>query len=88
MDQPDLDLLDAVLTMTIAVANGDQEAVELFLRENDPATLALTGADVIWRMAAALGQKFTPPRSPLQMIHIFAQAMRGLDDEFDAPDPS
>jgi hypothetical protein len=80
MDQPDLDLLDAILSMSIAVAAGDEEAVEFFLRSHDPALLALAGADVIWRMANALGQKVTPPRSPLQVIHVFAQALRTSAD--------
>jgi hypothetical protein len=81
MDQPDLELLDAVLTMTIATGAGDEEAVELFLRGHDPAHLAVAGADVIWRMATALGQKVTPPRSALQVIHAFAQALRETGDE-------
>jgi hypothetical protein len=76
----DLDLLDAILSMAIAAGNGDEEAVELFLRSHDPAELAIAGTDVIWRMAAALGQKITPPRSPLQVIHAFSQALRSAGD--------
>jgi hypothetical protein len=84
MDQPDLELVDAVLSLTIAVAAGDDEAVELLLRAHDPADVAVTGGHVIWRMAAALGQLVDPKRSPPQMIHVFARALRepggGLDD--------
>ncbi|HET9771754.1 MAG TPA: hypothetical protein VFS16_12760 [Acidimicrobiia bacterium] len=76
MDQPDPDVLDAVLSMALAAGVGDDEAVELLLRGNDPADLAVVGADVIWRMAAAVGQLVEPKRSPPQMIHAFAQALR------------
>jgi hypothetical protein len=76
MDQPDADVLDAVLSMALAAGIGDDEAVEVFLRGSDPADLAVAGADVIWRMAAALGQLVEPKRSPPQMIHAFAQALR------------
>lgn len=81
MERPDPDVVDAVLTMTIAFATGDDEAVELLLRSHDPADLAIAGADVIWRMAAALGQKMTPSRSPLQIIHVVAQALRGTGED-------
>jgi hypothetical protein len=76
MDQPDPDVLDAVLSLSIAVATGDKEAVEIFLRSHDPEELAIAGGEVIWRMATALGQMVEPTRSPPQMIHVFAQAFR------------
>lgn len=76
MDQPDREHVDAVLSMTIAAAAGDDEAVQMFLRGNAPEDLAFAATDVIWRMAVALGQKLDPPRSPLQIIHAFAQALR------------
>jgi phenylpyruvate tautomerase PptA (4-oxalocrotonate tautomerase family) len=79
MEQPKPDVVDAVLSLTLAVAAGDDEAVEVLLRSHDPADLAIAGSHVIWRMAAALGQMVEPPRSPPQMIHIFAQAMKGPD---------
>lgn len=82
MDRPTPDSLDAVLSLALAVAAGDKEAVEVFLRANEPADLAVAGADVIWRMAAALGQLVEPRRSPPQMIHVFAQALR--DEDADA----
>jgi hypothetical protein len=82
MDHPDPDVLDAVLSMAIAAGNGDEEAVEVFLRVAEPADLAVVGAELIWRMATALGQLVDPPRSAPQMIHVFAQAMRGGSDEF------
>ena len=76
MDRPDPDDLDVVLSLALAVAAGDDEAVEVFLRGNEPADLAVAGADVIWRMAGALGQLVEPNRSAPQMIHVFAQALR------------
>ena len=79
MEQPDPDALDAVLSLSIAVAAGDDDAVELFLRSHEPDELAIAGGHVIWRMAAALGQLVDPPRSPPQMIHVFAQALREPD---------
>ena len=84
MEQPKPDVVDAVLSLTLAVAAGDDEAVEVLLRSHDAADLAIAGGHVIWRMAAALGQMVEPPRSPPQMIHIFAQVMKepnqGLGD--------
>jgi hypothetical protein len=85
MVQPeDPDVVDAVLSLTLAIAAGDDEAVELLLRSHDPADLANAGSHVIWRMATALGQLVEPKRSPPQMIHAFARALRepgrGLDD--------
>lgn len=82
MEQPDPDVLDAVLSLTLAVAAGDKEAVEVFFRSHDPADLAIAGSHVIWRMAAALGQMVEPTRSPPQMIHVFAQALRGAGPDF------
>ncbi|HEY4409200.1 MAG TPA: hypothetical protein VGO87_04920 [Acidimicrobiia bacterium] len=76
MDRPDPDSLDAVLSLALAIAAGDEEAIEMFLRANEPADLAVAGADVIWRMAGALGQLVEPSRSAPQMIHVFAQALR------------
>jgi hypothetical protein len=76
MDNPDPEALDAVLSMALATGNGDEEAVEVFLRANDPAHLALAGADIIWRMAIALGRLVSPERSAPQIIHVFAQALR------------
>lgn len=76
MDQPDPAALDAVLSLSIAVAAADEEAVELFLRSHEPDELAIAGGEVIWRMATALGQLVEPKRSPPQMIHVFAQALR------------
>jgi hypothetical protein len=73
---PDPEVLDVVLSLALAVAAGDEEAVEVFLRANDPADLAVAGADVIWRMATALGRLVDPERSAPQMIHVFAQALR------------
>jgi len=72
----DPDVIDAVLSLTLAVAAGDDEATEVLLRGHDPADLAIAGGRVIWRMATALGQMVEPQRSPPQMIHVFAQAMR------------
>lgn len=83
MEQLDPELVDAALSMTLAVAAGDDEAVEVLLRSHDPADLAIVGARVIWRMAAALGQMVEPKRSPPQMIHVFSQAMRHSDDGSD-----
>jgi hypothetical protein len=84
MEQPDPDVLDAVLSLSLAVAAGDKEAVEVFFRSHDPADLAIAGGHIIWRMATALGQMVEPNRSPPQMIHVFAQALRepaqGFDD--------
>lgn len=85
MEQPDPDVVDAVLSLTLAVAAGDDEAVEVLLRANDPGDLAITGSHVIWRMAAAVGQMVEPTRSPPQMIHVFAQALREPADEGGAP---
>lgn len=76
MDQPDPDVLDAVLSLSIAVAAGDEEATEIFVRGHDPEDLAIAAGHVIWRMATALGQMVEPKRSPPQMIHVFAQALR------------
>jgi hypothetical protein len=76
MEQPDPDVVDAVLSLTLAVAAGDDEAVEVLLRSHDPADLAIAGGHVIWRMATALGQMVEPKRSPPQMIHVFAQTLR------------
>ena len=53
----------------------------LLLRDHDPADLAIAGGHVIWRMATALGQMVEPTRSPPQMIHVFAQALRDSADE-------
>jgi hypothetical protein len=50
--------------------------VEVFLRASEPADLAVTGARVIWRMAAALGRLVQPERSAPQMIHVFAEALK------------
>ena len=80
MEQPDPDLLDAVLSLSLAVAAGDEEAVDLFFRNHDPADLAVAGGHVVWRMATALGKMVEPSRSPPQMIHVFSQAMREPDD--------
>jgi hypothetical protein len=79
MDQPDPELVDAVLSLTIAVAAGDGEAAEVLLRAHDPEAVAITAGQVVWRMAAALGQLVDPKRSPAQMIHIFAQALKDAD---------
>jgi hypothetical protein len=76
MEQSDPEVVDAALSMTLAVAAGDDEAVEVLMRAHDPADLAIAGARVIWRMASALGQLVDPKRSPPQMIHVFSQAMR------------
>ena len=81
MEQPDPDVVDAVLSLTLAVAAGDDEAVEVLLRSHDPAEFAIAGSHVIWRMAIALGQMVEPRRSPPQMIHVFAQALREPADE-------
>jgi hypothetical protein len=81
MEQPDPEVIDAALSMTLAVAAGDAEAVEVLLRSHDPADLAIAGGHVIWRMASALGQMVEPKRSAPQMIHVFAQAMREPSDE-------
>jgi hypothetical protein len=76
MEQPEPEVLDAVLSLSIAVAAGDDEAAEMFLRSHEGDELAVAGAHVIWRMATALGQLVEPRRSPPQMIHVFAQALR------------
>lgn len=76
MEQTDPDVVDAVLSLTLAVAAGDDEAVEVLLRSYDPADLAIASSHVIWRMGTALGQMVEPKRSPPQMVHVFAQAMR------------
>ena len=85
---PDPDAVDAVLSMALAAGIGDDEAVELLLGGSDPAGLAVAGADIIWRMASALGQLVEPTRSAPQMIHVFAQALRGVGDEFGDGDSS
>jgi hypothetical protein len=87
---PDPELVDTVLSLAIAVGAGDEEAVEVFLRSSEPADLAVTGGDVIWRMAIALGQLVDPPRSAPQMLHVFGQALREGEpgDEFGAADSS
>jgi hypothetical protein len=79
MEQPDPDVVDAVLSLTLAVAAGDDEAVDVLLRSHDPADFAIAASTVIWRMATALGQMVEPKRSPPQMIHVFAQALREPD---------
>jgi hypothetical protein len=79
MESPDPESLDGVLSLALAVAAGDEEAAEVLLRANEPAALAVAGADVIWRMAGALGQLVEPKRSAPQMIHVFAQALRDSD---------
>ena len=76
MEQSDPEVVDAVLSLTLAIAAGDDEAVEVLLRGYDPADLAVAGGQVIWRMASALGQMVEPNRSAPQMVHVFAQAMR------------
>jgi hypothetical protein len=81
MDETDAELIDAVLSMAIAAGAGDDEALEVFLRSFEPTDLAVTSAGVIWRMATALGQMVDPPRSPPQMLHVFAQALRDDGDE-------
>jgi hypothetical protein len=81
MEQRESEVVDAVLSLALAAAAGDDEAVEVLLRGYDPADLAIAGSRVIWRMATALGQMVEPPRSPPQMIHVFAQALRDPGDE-------
>jgi hypothetical protein len=81
MEQPDPEVVEATLSLTLAIAAGDDEAVEVLLRSQDPADLAIAGGHVIWRMATALGQMVEPKRSPPQMIHVFAQAVREPADE-------
>jgi len=76
MDPFDPELVDAVLGMALASGVDDTEAVEVFLRASEPADLAVAGAHVIWRMAAALGRLVNPQRSAPQMIHVFAQALK------------
>ena len=83
MKQSDLEVVDAALSMTLAVAAGDDEAVEVLLRSQDPADLAVAGGRVIWQMATALGQMVEPKRSPPQIIHVFGQAMREPDNGSD-----
>jgi len=80
MEQPDPEVVDAVLSLTLAVAAGDDEAVEFLLRSHDPADLAIAGGRAIWRMATALGQMVEPKRTAPQMIHVFAQAVREPGD--------
>jgi len=84
--EQDPDVIDAVLSLTLAVAAGDDEATEVLLRDHDAADLAIAGGNVIWRMAAALGQMVEPTRSPPQMIHVFAQALREPDQGLGAAD--
>jgi hypothetical protein len=86
MEQPDPDVVDAVFSLTLAVAAGDDEAAEVLLRSHDPADLAIAGGHIVWRMAAALGQMVEPTRSPPQMIHVFAQALREPAEGFDDAD--
>jgi hypothetical protein len=81
MEQPDPEVVDAVFSLSLAVAAGDDEAVEVLLRSQGPEGLAIAGGHVIWRMATALGQMVEPARSAPQMIHVFAQAMRDSADE-------
>lgn len=81
MEQPDPEVLDAVLSLSLAVAAGDDDAVEVFLRAHAAEDLAIAGGHVIWRMAAALGQMVEPKRSAPQMIHVFAQALRDGEGE-------
>ena len=76
MEQPEPDVVDAVLSLTLAVAAGDDEAAEVLWRSHDPIDLSIAAGHVIWRMAAALGQMVEPTRTPPQMIHVFAQALR------------
>jgi hypothetical protein len=76
MEKPDPDVLDAVLSLSLAVAAGDEDAIEVFLRSHEAEDLAIAGGEVIWRMATALGQLVEPKRSPPQMIHVFAEALR------------
>ena len=83
MKQTDPEVVDAALSLTLAAAAGDDEAVEVLLRSYDPADLAIAGGRVIWRMATALGQMVEPRRSPPQMIHVFGQAMREPDEAGD-----
>jgi hypothetical protein len=63
MEQPDPEVLDAVLSLSLAVAAGDDDAVEVFLRAHQAEDLAIAGGHVIWRMAAAIGQMVEPKRS-------------------------
>jgi len=76
MEPLDLELLDDVLSLALAAGNGDGEAVDVILQASEPADLAVTGAWVIWRMAAALGRLVQPERSAPQMIHVFARALK------------
>jgi hypothetical protein len=76
MEPSELEAVEAILSLTLAIAAGDDEAVEVLLRGHDPAELAIAGGQVIWRMASALGQMVEPNRSAPQMVHVFAQAMR------------
>ncbi len=76
MEPLDPELLDTVLSLALAAGNGDDEAVEVLVRASEPADLAVTGAGVIWRMAAALGRLVQPERSAPQMIHVFGQALK------------
>jgi len=82
MDPLDPELLDAALGLALATGNGDKEAVDALFHASEPADLAVAGAQVIWRMAAALGRLVEPRRSAPQMIHVFAQALRERGDEF------
>jgi hypothetical protein len=82
MEALDPELVDAVLSLALAAGNGDDEAVEVFLRATEPENLAVAGAQVIWRMAAALGQLVDPQRSAPQIIHVFAQALKEPGHEF------
>ena len=80
MEQSDPDVVDAVLSLTLAMAAGDDDAVEVLLRTHEPAEFAIAGSRVIWQMATALGQMVEPKRSAPQMVHVFAQAMREADE--------
>ena len=80
MELPNPEVVDAALSMTLAVAAGDDEAVEVLLRSHQPEELTVAAGQVIWRMATALGQMVEPPRSAPQMVHVFAQAMREADE--------
>ena len=80
MERSDPEVVDAVLSLTLAVASGDDEAVEVLLRAHEPEALAVAAGQIIWRMATALGQMVEPQRSAPQMVHVFAQAMREADE--------
>ena len=52
MEQPDPDVVDAVLSLTLAVAAGDDEAAEVLWRSHDPVDLSSPPSRHL-RMAAA-----------------------------------